>query len=113
MDTRTTGTGTDFHNGTGYFVKFGTTSIPVPDLGKFGTTSIPVPYTSLSSVRYPYPCREYRYRTEHTYCIATCIASSRVVALSGLLDVDFCHAVARYFHVRLLSGALWPPYQKQ
>ena len=71
MDTGTAGTGTDFHAGTGHLVKFGTTSLPVPDtsvssvqhqyryrtlrqlwchintgtghFGKFGTTSIPVP----------------------------------------------------------------------
>ena len=31
INTGTAGTGTDFHTGTGYFGKFGTISIPVPD----------------------------------------------------------------------------------
>ena len=36
-------------------------------LGKFGTTSIPVPYTSVSSVRYGYRYRRYRYRVSCRY----------------------------------------------
>ena len=57
MDTGTTGTGTDFHTGTGHFDKFGTTSIPVPEI-------------LATSVRHPYWHREYQYSTEHT--LGTC-----------------------------------------
>ena len=60
MDTGTAGTGTDFHTGTGHVGNFGTASIPV-----IVTKSIPVPDTSVSSVRYPYRYREYRYRVQY------------------------------------------------
>ena len=43
------------NTGTGHFVKFGTTSIPVPDVVRYDM--IPVPDTSVSSVH------QYRYRT--------------------------------------------------
>ena len=58
MDTGTAGTGSEFHNGTGHFGKFGTSIPGTGHFGNFDTTSIPVPGTSVNSVRHPY-----RYRT--------------------------------------------------
>ena len=98
----------DINTGTGHFGKFGTTWIPVPPVPV--KTFIPVPDTSVSSVRHPYPYREYRYHTEHTlviFVMKSCLFVVRILCMFGwLCRATYCSVVSTWMLGVLVLGLL-------